>query len=85
MNPPHDRYARSDGLRLRYWLEGASGPNLVLIHGIGGAVEVWRGSFSNSRTGIASWRLICPVAAAHRFQPGALPIHCVSLLNLYAT
>jgi 4,5:9,10-diseco-3-hydroxy-5,9,17-trioxoandrosta-1(10),2-diene-4-oate hydrolase len=42
---PADRYIDVDGLRLRYWLEGDAGPNLVLIHGIGGAVDVWRKQF----------------------------------------
>ncbi len=45
MNLPRDRYAHSDTLRLRYWLEGGGNQNLVLIHGIGGAVEVWRKQF----------------------------------------
>ena len=45
MNLPPDRYAYSDTLRLRYWLEGDGDQNLVLIHGIGGAVEVWRKQF----------------------------------------
>jgi len=45
MQLPVDRYIDVDGLRLRYWLEGDTGPNLVLIHGIGGAVDVWRKQF----------------------------------------
>lgn len=45
MQLPVDRYIDVDGLRLRYWLEGEAGPNLVLIHGIGGAVDVWRKQF----------------------------------------
>ena len=45
MQLPIDRYVTVEGLRLRYWLEGDSGPNLVLIHGIGGAVDVWRKQF----------------------------------------
>lgn len=45
MNLPSDRYAYSDTLRLRYWLEGDGDQNLVLLHGIGGAVEVWRKQF----------------------------------------
>jgi pimeloyl-ACP methyl ester carboxylesterase len=45
MRLPTDRYTDVDGLRLRYWLEGDRGPNLVLIHGIGGAVDVWRKQF----------------------------------------
>ncbi len=47
MQLPADRYAVVDGLRLRYWLEGERGPNLVLIHGIGGSVEVWRKQFEH--------------------------------------
>ena len=45
MNLPLDRYTDIEGLRLRYWLEGDAGPNLVLIHGIGGSVDVWRKQF----------------------------------------
>lgn len=45
MQLPTDRYVDVDGLRLRYWLEGEAGPNLVLVHGIGGAVDVWRKQF----------------------------------------
>lgn len=45
MQLPIDRYTTVEGLRLRYWLEGHDGPNLVLIHGIGGAVDVWRKQF----------------------------------------
>ncbi len=45
MRLPTDRYVDIDGLRLRYWLEGDAGPSLVLIHGIGGSVDVWRKQF----------------------------------------
>lgn len=45
MRLPTDQYIEVEHLRLRYWLEGESGPNLVLIHGIGGAVDVWRKQF----------------------------------------
>ena len=38
----NDRYLVVNGLRIRYWQAGDDGPNLVLIHGLGGAVEVWR-------------------------------------------
>jgi 4,5:9,10-diseco-3-hydroxy-5,9,17-trioxoandrosta-1(10),2-diene-4-oate hydrolase len=34
-------------LRLRYWFEGDHGPPLVLIHGIGGSVDVWRKQFEH--------------------------------------
>lgn len=47
MQLPTDRYVDVDGLRLRYWLEGDAGPNLVLIHGIGGSVDVWRRQFEH--------------------------------------
>lgn len=42
MSTLQDRYLVIDGLRIRYWQAGEQGPNLVLIHGLGGAVEVWR-------------------------------------------
>ena len=42
MDPLPDRYLVVNGLRVRYWQAGDQGPNLVLIHGLGGAVEVWR-------------------------------------------
>lgn len=45
MQLPTDRYVDVDGLRLRYWVEGQAGPNLVFVHGIGGAVDVWRKQF----------------------------------------
>lgn len=45
MRLPADHYVEIEHLRLRYWLEGESGSNLVLIHGIGGAVDVWRKQF----------------------------------------
>lgn len=45
MKLPVDRYILVEGLRLRYWLEGGNGPDLVLLHGIGGAVDVWRKQF----------------------------------------
>jgi len=47
MQLPVDRYAVVEGLRLRYWLEGEDGPHLVLIHGIGGSVDVWRKQFEH--------------------------------------
>ncbi|MCS6825176.1 MAG: alpha/beta fold hydrolase [Caldilinea sp.] len=46
---PRDRFVEIDGLQLRYWLEGEAGPNIVLIHGIGGAVDVWRRQFEQLR------------------------------------
>ncbi len=45
MRLPTDRFVTIDNLHLRYWLEGDDGPNLVLIHGIGGSVDVWRKQF----------------------------------------
>ena len=47
MNLPADRYAHSDSLHLRYWLEGDGDQNLVLLHGIGGTVEIWRKQFEH--------------------------------------
>ncbi len=44
---PEDRFVEFDGMRLRYWVEGEAGPNFVFIHGIGGAVDVWRKQFEH--------------------------------------
>lgn len=55
-----DRYLEIGGLRIRYWEAGVDGPNLVLIHGLGGAVEVWR-------------RVLAPLARHHRVVALDLP------------
>jgi len=60
MPPLQDRYLEVGGLRIRYWEAGIDGPNLVLIHGLGGAVEVWR-------------RVLAPLARHHRVVALDLP------------
>jgi 4,5:9,10-diseco-3-hydroxy-5,9,17-trioxoandrosta-1(10),2-diene-4-oate hydrolase len=47
MKLPEDRFVEIERLRLRYWLEGETGADLVFIHGIGGAVDVWRRQFEH--------------------------------------
>jgi pimeloyl-ACP methyl ester carboxylesterase len=48
MEKHEDRYASVKGSRIRYWSEGESGPNVVLIHGLGGSVEEeWRYVFGS--------------------------------------
>lgn len=37
-----DHYVQVRSIRTRYWRQGDSGPNLILLHGIGGAVEMWQ-------------------------------------------
>ncbi len=56
MPPPPDRYTTVKGQRIRYWEEG-HGPPLLLVHGLGTAVEAWQaviGPFS------AQFRVLAP-------------------------
>lgn len=36
-----DQFVTVNGLRVRYWQMGESGPPVVLVHGIGASVEYW--------------------------------------------
>ena len=38
---PEDQYIKVDGINTRFWSMGDEGPNVILIHGIGGYVEMW--------------------------------------------
>lgn len=38
---PQDQYVDVDGLKVRYWQLGESGPQLLLVHGIGACAEYW--------------------------------------------
>jgi 4,5:9,10-diseco-3-hydroxy-5,9,17-trioxoandrosta-1(10),2-diene-4-oate hydrolase len=38
---PEDQYTKVDGINTRFWSMGDAGPNVILIHGIGGYVEMW--------------------------------------------
>jgi pimeloyl-ACP methyl ester carboxylesterase len=38
---PRDRYVNIGGINTRYWAEGDSGSNVLLVHGLGGSVENW--------------------------------------------
>jgi pimeloyl-ACP methyl ester carboxylesterase len=37
-----DQFIEVDGVRVRYWASGERGPHLLLIHGLGAAVEYWQ-------------------------------------------
>lgn len=37
-----DQYVQVRSIRTRYWQQGDSGPNIILLHGIGGSVEMWQ-------------------------------------------
>lgn len=38
----HSRYADVDGVRLHYIVAGSTGPDLILLHGIGANIYCWR-------------------------------------------
>jgi pimeloyl-ACP methyl ester carboxylesterase len=38
---PQDKYVRVGNINTRYWMEGESGSDVLLIHGLGGSVENW--------------------------------------------
>jgi 4,5:9,10-diseco-3-hydroxy-5,9,17-trioxoandrosta-1(10),2-diene-4-oate hydrolase len=46
MPAPEDRYIKIGEINTRYWTAGDSGPNVVLIHGVGRFLEEWRPSFN---------------------------------------
>ena len=45
MQAPEDRHIKIGGLNTRYWMAGDTGPNVVLIHGVGRFLEEWLPSF----------------------------------------
>jgi pimeloyl-ACP methyl ester carboxylesterase len=38
---PEDQFIKVNGLKIRYWLLGDSGPTVLMIHGIGSCCEYW--------------------------------------------
>ena len=45
MQTPEDRYIKIGGINTRYWMAGDTGPNVILIHGVGRFLEEWLPSF----------------------------------------
>ncbi len=41
MQAPEYRHIKIGGLNTRYWMAGDTGPNVVLIHGVGRFLEEW--------------------------------------------
>ena len=39
-----DQYVQVGSVKARYWAAGTSGPQVLLLHGIGASVEIWRGT-----------------------------------------
>ncbi len=60
-SPARDQYAEVDGLRLRYWMKGR-GPDVLLLHGLGGSVEDWDGAFRWLDGNFHLWALDLPGA-----------------------
>ena len=42
MSPPEDHHVHIDGIRTRFWKEGATGTPVLLLHGIACSVLEWR-------------------------------------------
>jgi hypothetical protein len=40
VNKQEDKYVKISGKKVRYWSGGDKGKNVILIHGIGGSVEI---------------------------------------------
>ena len=47
MQAPEDRYIKIGEINTRYWMAGNTGPQVVLIHGVGRFLEEWLPSFDN--------------------------------------
>lgn len=47
-----DSYISIDGVRVRYRDSGAAGPVVLLVHGIGGSLELWSGQFASANQGM---------------------------------
>jgi pimeloyl-ACP methyl ester carboxylesterase len=62
MKTPQDQYIKVGTINTRYWAEGAQGPIVLLIHGLGGYIETWLPS-------------IDALAAEHRVVALDLPGH----------
>lgn len=39
---PPDKYVQVRSIRTRYWKQGNADSNIILLHGIGGSVEMWQ-------------------------------------------
>lgn len=63
--PVEDRYTQVGNIKIRYWAEGQTGSNLVLLHGLGGYAENWAKNFEI-------------LAARHRVYALDLPGHGLS-------
>ncbi|MEP7294994.1 MAG: alpha/beta fold hydrolase [Burkholderiales bacterium] len=47
-----DSYLSADGLRVRYRDSGGTGPAVLLLHGIGGSLELWSAQFAEANEGL---------------------------------
>jgi 4,5:9,10-diseco-3-hydroxy-5,9,17-trioxoandrosta-1(10),2-diene-4-oate hydrolase len=45
MQPPEERYIKIGEINTRYWMAGDTGPQVLLIHGVGRFLEEWMLSF----------------------------------------
>jgi pimeloyl-ACP methyl ester carboxylesterase len=47
-----DSYISADGIRVRYRDSGGTGPAVLLLHGIGGSLELWSAQFIEANQGM---------------------------------
>jgi pimeloyl-ACP methyl ester carboxylesterase len=47
-----DSYVSADGIRVRYRDSGGTGPAVLLLHGIGGSLELWSAQFVEANQGL---------------------------------
>lgn len=57
-----DSYISADGIQVRYRDSGGTGPVVLLLHGIGGSLELWSAQFVDANQGM---RLIALDLAGH--------------------
>jgi len=46
-NIPKDQYMKVNGINTRFWSMGEAGTSVILIHGIGGYVEMWENNIES--------------------------------------
>ena len=74
MQAPEDRYIKIGEINTRYWMAGDTGPQVVLIHGVGRFLEEWLPSFdalaAHNRVYALDWpghgRTDKPLSASYR-------------------
>ena len=64
-----DSYISADGVRVRYRDSGGTGPAVLLLHGIGGSLELWSAQFVDANQGMRLIALDLPGHGLSDFGP----------------